>query len=177
MDFLNYHNVSVVLHLLGVVTGMGGAVASDLIFFSSIRDKKISHDETRFLRLGSKMVWAGLAIIIISGVFLFFENTERYFNSAKFMAKMTIVAILTINGAVFHFVHMPRLHRYGDGRSAFLFVSGAVSIVSWTSALVLGVLGRLTYTYFEIMGVYVVFLLIAVACAILLKNKTASRLK
>lgn len=175
MDFLNYHNISVIFHLLGVVIGMGGALASDLMFFSSIRDRKISGDEMRFLKLGSKMVWMGLAVIVISGTFLFFENTERYLNSAKFAAKMTIVAILIINGVFFHFLHLPRLNRYPDGYIGFLFMSGAVSMVSWTSALVLGVLGRLTFTYFEIMGVYLIFLLAAIAFSLFLKNKVSSR--
>src|SRR3989344_4267080 len=112
LDFIEAKTIYVILHLLGAVIGMGGAFASDAIFFSSVRDGKISDTEMRFIRLGGRMVWVGLAIIIVSGFLLFSLNTERFLNSSKFMAKMTIVAIIVINGAIFHLVHIPRLHKH-----------------------------------------------------------------
>ncbi len=179
--YMDYHIFLVFVHILGAVVGMGGAIMSDLIFLLSIRDEKVSHTEMRFLRLGGRVVWVGLGIIVISGALLFFEHPDRYLESSKFLAKMTIVGILIINGIFFHAVHIPRLHRHigvhFPSSDEFmravplLLISGTVSVVSWGSALLLGVSRRLSYTYPEIMGVYVLVLLCAIIVALFLRKK------
>ena len=184
---MDYHAALTVFHLLGVVIGMGGAFSSDLAFFSSIRDEKISHTEMRFLKLGGKMVWVGLFIIVVSGALLFSENPERYLNSAKFLAKMTIVAIIIANGVVFHLIHIPRLHRHAGHhfpssdefmrKAPLLIAGGVISIVSWLGAFILGALGRLPYGYLEFIAVYLAVLLPAVAIAVLLKKKLIPHLR
>lgn len=185
-DFIEAKTIYVIFHLLGVVIGMGGAFMSDAIFFSSIHDSKISHTEMRFIRLGGRMVWIGLAIIVVSGLLLFSLNTERYLASGKFLAKMTVVAVIIANGAIFHLVHIPRLHRHAGQhfpssdefmrKAPLLIASGAVSVVSWTSALILGVFRSVPYSYFTIMGVYVVLVALAVTIALALKRKIVPHL-
>ena len=184
---IGYHNILVIFHLLGVVIGMGGAIISDFMFFSSIRDEKISHTEMRFLQLGSKMVWFGLFIIIVSGFLIFYENSEKYLNSSKFLAKMTVVAVIIVNGAVFHAVHIPRLRRHVGAhfpssdefirKAPLLIASGAISMVSWLSALILGVLKSLPYAYFEVMILYFAFVALGIITALLLKKKIIRRLE
>jgi len=178
---MDYHIFLVFVHILGTVVGMGGAIMSDLIFLLSVRDGKVSHAEMRFLCLGGRVVWVGLGIIVISGALLFLEDPNRYIESSKFLAKMTIVGILIINGIFFHAVHIPRLCRHisvhlpsSEGFMRFvplLLMSGVVSFVSWGSALLLGVSRRPPYTYSEIMGVYVLVLLCAIIVAVFLRKK------
>lgn len=178
---MDYHIFLVFVHIFGVVVGMGAAIMSDLIFLSSIRDGKVSHLEMRFLRLGGKMVWVGLGIIVISGALLFLEHPDRYLESVKFLSKMTIVGILIVNGIFFHTVHIPRLHRhvevYLPSSDEFmravplLLMSGAVSFVSWSSALLLGVSRRLPYTYLEIMGAYGLALVVAICLTLIFKRR------
>lgn len=160
---------------------MGAALMSDFIFFSSIRDEKISNTEMRFLRLGGKVVWIGLALIVISGFILFATDPVRYINSSKFIAKMAVVVVIIVNGAIFHLMHIPHLHRHAGAhfpssdefvrKVPFLLTNGAVSIISWSSALILGVLRSLPYSVLEILGVYVVILLLGVTVAISLRKK------
>jgi len=181
MDFLDYRTAITIFHLLGVVFGAGGALASDFIFFSSIKDKKISHTEMRFLKLGSKMIWVGLAILVISGALLFATDPDRYLHSGKFLAKMTIVAIIIANGIVFHLVHIPRLHRHAGKylpseaefvrRSPSLIASGAISIISWISALVLGAIRSVPYDYWVIMAFYLGILAFGVLTGFILKKR------
>ncbi|MBI2013640.1 MAG: hypothetical protein HYS87_02330 [Candidatus Colwellbacteria bacterium] len=180
LGFLDYKTVLTIAHLLGVVVGMGGAVASDFMFFSSVKDERISHTEMRFLRLGSFMVWIGLGILVLSGTLLFFTNPEVYINSAKFLAKMTIVAVIAANGVFFHLVHIPRLHRHIGSHfkssdefmrtAPFLILSGVVSLVSWASALLLGSLRQIPYSYLEIIGLYAIVLFFAAAGAIIFRK-------
>lgn len=164
-----------------MVIGGGWAFAGDLIFLSSVKDRKISPTEIRFLRLGSKMVWIGLLIIVVSGIFIFFTDTDKYLHSTKFLAKMTIVGIIILNGFVFHISHLPRLYRHVNlhfsssdefkKHAPLLVSSGAVSIVSWTSAITLGAMRSIPYSYLTIMGVYFIFIISAIMISLVLKNK------
>lgn len=143
---------------------------SDSMFLSALKDLKISKTEMRFLQIGSAMVWIGLVILIISGYLLFSLDTDRYLQSAKFLAKMTIVGIILLNGLFLHISLIPRLRRHVGGhlpssdefmrKRPFLFTSGAISLVSWLSALVLGSLHKVPWGYVEIMGVYLLILLV-----------------
>ncbi|MEX1064278.1 MAG: hypothetical protein WD898_00850 [Candidatus Paceibacterota bacterium] len=180
-DFIDYKTFWVIVHLFGVIIGAGGAFASDFMFFSSIKDKMISHTEMRFLRLGSKMVWIGLAIIVVSGVFLFMSDVPRYMASSKFLVKMTIVGVIIVNGIIFHFRHIPRLHRHvGQDyslskefvkKSPYLLASGVISGVSWLSAFILGALHKVPYSYWQILSFYLVILCLGILVAVLSKNR------
>jgi len=169
------------LHLLGVIIGMGGAFTSDAIFFSSIRDEKVSHTEVRFLKLGGKMVWLGLFIIVVSGLFIFSSNPEFYLHSSKFLSKMTIVAVLILNGLIFHLVHIPRFHRHAESHfpsseefmrfAPWLLVGGVISTISWLSALILGLWRGVPYGYGEIMSLYGLVLLMVLVLTLIFRKK------
>lgn len=169
-----------IIHLLGVTLGAGGAFVSDLLFFKSVHDRKISRAEVHFLQLASITIWTGLAVLVVSGTGLFFLDTEKYLTSSKFLAKMTIVAIIIVNGVIFHTMHIPRIMRHMDQHfpssdefmrtRSFLLVSGAVSATSWASALILGALSSVPYSYSTIIAVYGTALLIATLFALLLRD-------
>lgn len=171
MEFLDTKTIWTIVHLIGVAAGAGGAYISDVMFFSAVKDEKIDKTEMRFLKIASSFVWVGLAILIISGLGLFLTDPAYYMESSKFLAKMSVVAILTINGLVFHFSHLPILGRHVDCHfpsskefmscQPFLLTSGAISIVSWTFALIFGALRSVPYTYWQIMIFYGIILLIA----------------
>ena len=52
-DFIEIKTVYTILHLFGIAIGAGGAFASDLIFFKSIKDGKLSNTEFGFMEMGS----------------------------------------------------------------------------------------------------------------------------
>jgi hypothetical protein len=175
------------VHILGVVIGLGSAFAADSIFFLSIRDRIIDENELRRLKRASAFVWLGVAIIVSSGAYMFLQSPAEFLHYDKFLAKFSIVALVIINGAVFHFIHLPYLQKnignmlsndteFGR-KSLWLFVSGGVSTVSWLSALALGWLRNLPYSYSQIMLVYLAILVCSITGALilrklLLKNKT-----
>jgi hypothetical protein len=180
LAFLSLKTILLVLHVFGAVIGAGGAFVSDGMFMTSIRDGRMSRTELRFLLLGSRYVWAGLFLLILSGIGMFALAPAAYLASGKFLAKMTIVAVLTINGILFHRLHIPVLRGALDEplqssavfmrRAPFIFISGAVSMVSWASALVLGMLKGVPYGYATILSVYAVALLVAICAALGMKH-------
>lgn len=79
---------------------------------------------------------------------IFLTVSERYLDTPKFLAKMMIVGVLTVNGCLLHWKVVPIVERHIPSylphksecmcASRLMFACGAISIVSWTFALALG---------------------------------------
>lgn len=147
-----YKGILVGAHLIGVVLGFGAAIIADVFFFKSVRDGAISHNESDILRTLSQIVWAGVVIIIASGFLIFLSDIDRYSHSAKFLTKMFAVGVIVVNGTLLHMFITPNLTRipFGNLESngitemrnhrRLAFALGAVSITSWWTAFILGLL-------------------------------------
>lgn len=180
-NFLDISTVYLIAHVFGAILGAGGAFMSDAMFFMSVKDGKFEESEFHFMRLGGKMVWLGLGILFISGVLLVSTAPEYYLTSSKFLAKATIVGVIVLNGIVFHAIHLPNIKKHLGVRfseapeflakSSFLMMSGAVSMVSWISTIILGMLKSLPYSYVEIISFYALLLALATIGALLTKKR------
>lgn len=168
---MDLKTILVIVHLFGVVVGMGAAFTGDNIFFSGLKRRNFSSDTIRFLKLSGKLVWIGLLIMLLSGVGLFSLNAERYLDSSKFLLKMIVVAVIALNGLVFHLKHLKFFERFAGhdiGESEFqkrkflIFASGGISSVSWISALILGSLRSIPYTLSQGLMIYLIALGIAI---------------
>lgn len=142
----NYFPFILGAHLVGVVLGFGGALISDILFFKFLKDFKITNNEASILHALSKVIWFGIGVIVLSGFFLFLSDIERYSMSSKFLTKMSVVAIIIINGIVLNFVVTPKLTSiaFGELKGSAIrriaFACGAVSITSWWAAFILGLM-------------------------------------
>lgn len=163
--FKEYKTISVIVHVLSVIVGMGSALVSDILFNIYIKDKKIQKHENQTLSTLSIIVWISLAFIVLSGLALFLSDPLKYAYSVKFLVKMTIVGVIIVNGYLFWKAIHPALHKinftdtnmhhkYVRLRKAS-FAMGAVSLASWLSAFVLGMLGHIPLTYLEAIVGYI----------------------
>ncbi len=176
-DFLDHKTAYIIAHVFGAILGAGGAFASDAMFFSTIKDGRITNDELRFMKLGSKLVWTGIAILVVSGILLVYTDPTRYLTSDKFLAKLTIVALIIVNGIIFHLIHIPHIKKHLGiifkesptfvKRAPFILASGALSMVSWISAVILGMLTYVPYSYAQIIGLYAVVVVLAMTGAVM----------
>lgn len=185
---MDFYPVLLILHLFGVAVGAGGAFTSDALFLASLRnDKKLDATELRLLHAAGRVVWAGLGLLFVSGLTLLWLDGFSLLASSAFQAKFTIVGIITLNGVAFHRVHLPFLRTIFTSeapegipnvrrRSFFVFISGALSSVSWISVIVLGFLRVLPFSYAGIMGVYLLAIFAAVPGALLVKHLLFPRL-
>lgn len=166
--FLDVKTIYTIFHLIGVAFGAGGAYISGFLFLSAIRDGNVSMEDIKALKVGSKAIWVGILILVASGALLFFLDPDKYLNSSKFLAKMTIVAVIIANGILYHLYHIPKLAREKDTQFTFsnnkkIFLSGAITFASWTFALALGSIKAIPYSYFAILSAYGIFLLLSIA--------------
>lgn len=182
MDFGTFF---VIAHLIGFALGAGGAFVTDAIFFTSIRDRVISATEIRFIELGGSIVWVGIFISILSGLGLFMADPGTFLASSKFQLKMTVFLVIVLNGLVIHRIHAPmfgravgrQLHTHPEfkRRIPILLLSGVVSTVSWLTALTLGTLRSINYTYTEGLAIYALVIMAGVIGAFLV-HPTAFRI-
>ena len=178
--FIDVRTVLVIAHIFGVAAGMGGAFTTDAMFFHSVKDRTLSSGELAFLKLGGRMVWTGLALLLLSGIGMFLLEPAGYLASTKFLAKMTVVLCITANGLVFHHFHIPVLERNADrhfsqspdflAKRALLIVSGAISAVSWPWAVILGKLDAVPIPLPWVLGAYFLTVATTAAGALLLKD-------
>jgi len=171
------------MHLVGFALGFGGAMVSDVMFFSSIKDRKVTTSEFRFMRLGSRMVWIGLLLLFLSGVALVFLN-PAILQSSKFLIKVVIVGVIALNGLVFHIYHLPQIQHHLNrsvrtseffrNKGYLLTMSGGISVVSWFSAALMGSLPGLPFSFLQLLGIYACLFVSAVVAGGLMHKKIFS---
>lgn len=168
-----YKSYVTLLHLLGFALGVGGATISDVLFMRFLKDFKITAEEKSILQLMSQIVWVGLLIIVVSGIGLFLPESERLLDSAKFLTKMVVIAVIILNGAVLNLLITPKLLTIAwkengidvkntSRMSNIAFASGAISFISWYTAFFLGFAKSVPYTFIQLISIYGGLLLIGI---------------
>lgn len=178
---IDIHTLLVIGHLVGIALGVGGATISDVLFFRAIKDAHIDASELGMLSTVSKVVWVGLVIAIATGIgflveYLVVPEKNFLFYDPKIWAKLTIVGVIFANGLVFHYKVFPILKALG-GRSItskqftrrlpLFATTGAISIISWYTALLMGAWRGLSFSlsYYVMVGIYALILLVGIAFA------------
>jgi len=173
--------------VLSVVFGMGAALVADMLALRFGFNKRLSRFEVDTIRFLSQVVTSALALIVLTGAFLFLSNPEGYLGSAKFLTKMTVIGVLCVNGYFLHrfvFKHIgdPRILTSPRARNLrkLGFALGAVSLISWITALSLGVLSRISISYELAMVIYFAVLMFGILVSqkvetVLLEPKRGTR--
>jgi len=175
----------VILHLVGLTFGAGGAWISDLLILRFLQLDVITDDKVKIIQFMTKLVTFGLAVLWITGIaFLaiyYFTEPAKLANP-KIWAKVTIVTILTFNGVWLHMFVMPLL-RQSVGKTLFeevskktqrlMITTGTISLVSWIFPIILGSSAALNFLLpmYEILAYYVLALVIAFISLTILMNK------
>lgn len=169
--FAEYKTIFVILHLIGLALGLGGAMVSDFLFFKFLKDLKLDKHELYVMGLLSSVVWAGLFLLIATGACIYLSDSVKYLASSKFLIKMFIVLAITLNGCVLHFYVKPRL-KLIDWKAGLkdshrsirkiAFACGSISIISWLLATVLGSLSSIPYKTGEALIAYILIIVFVV---------------
>jgi len=175
------------VQFFGLVLGLGGATISDTLFFKFLKDLRISKFEANVLHSLSQIIWLGLGIVVVSGLALYVPNAESLNTSAQFLVKVIGVIVITINGAFLNLYIAPKLiqitfgqwheHVEGELRKArkAAFAMGAISLISWYSVFLLGLMRAPAASFKTILGIYIGALLISVAVSQIVEHLLGSR--
>ena len=187
-DFLIEHKaITTLLHVMGMAVGVGAATVADVFFFRFLKNLRVSRQEASTINVLSGVIWAALIVAIITGLGIYLTDPARYNATPKFLVKVLVVAVIFCNGLLLNFylsrrlttivfVHGPQVQL---GRFRFVrrlaFASGAVSIVSWYTALVLGATSRVPFSFSQIAGVYAALLIGAVLMSQIIEMRYTAR--
>ncbi|MGB1009075.1 MAG: hypothetical protein ACPGVP_05100 [Thiolinea sp.] len=165
------------LHILGVAFGLGIATGMDFLLVRNVfRHAVLTETHVNSLTVLSKFVSIALIMLWISGIGFLLHYavvTPEKLTNPKIWSKLSIVAILTLNGMVIHYAVLPKL-RGCVGKSllaalpykilALFFVTGAVSFVSWYFPFFYGTLPVLNFafSFYEFSAAYLAVLSVAV---------------
>src|SRR6478672_9428569 len=104
------------VHIAGLVSGGGAAVAADRATLSATRrGLAVTREQIERIHHTHRIVVFGLASVIASGVLLFAADVATYAPSKLFWLKMGMVALLMMNGAIL--VRVGRGRRSPDDRT------------------------------------------------------------
>lgn len=170
------HIILLVGHIIGVALGAGGATMSDILFLLSVRDRRLDRSELKLLKMASAIVLMGLGLLYVTGFGFVMTGSAV---SGRFFAKMLIVLVATFNGILMHLFIFPFLESCARHSTdllsdevlqyaPYMVSAGAVSAVSWYTALVLGIWRTLSISFWQIISVYGVLVLAGVLAANLL---------
>ncbi len=142
-----------ILHIIGTVLGVGAATFLEIFSIYFAKDGKVDIFEHEILRIFVAILRFGLVILTFSGFGLLVLWRLRLmgpetFYGPKFMAKMTIILILLSVAFLMNF------------RLINLKVGSAISTASWYAAMIFGIWRRAEFSYFVLMGFYLVFVLL-----------------
>jgi len=157
MPEITIKTVMIAGHLIGLCLGLGGAVLMDAIIFRFFHHHKISVDQIKMFSFLSKLVTVGLAILWITGfgfLAIYYAQDPGKLANPKIWGKVSIVVLLTLNGAFLHYKILPMLqsfvgHRLFDKstqrQNSMMIFAGTVSVVSWFFPFFLGVSKELNF--------------------------------
>ena len=143
----------VIVHNIGFILGVGAATITDIFFFRFLKDNRITEAEKDTMDTLSAVIWVGLAILIVSGVFLYLPQQLRLDQSSKFLVKVVVVTVVTINGLLLNIFVAPKMrslsfaeHPKAAHFRRIAFALGGISITSWYTAFFLGSLRSIPIT-------------------------------
>ncbi|MDO8552827.1 MAG: hypothetical protein Q7S01_04900 [bacterium] len=140
------YDLLVIIHIIGTVLGVGSATFAEIHYTRFNSDDIITDDERKTLAATYTVLRFGLLLVVASGFgFLLYLRLNEYVDiltSPTFWAKMTVISIIVANAILLQARLMPFL------------LGTALSLTSWYTALVLGVLRTTEASYFEILIYY-----------------------
>jgi uncharacterized membrane protein len=165
--FLDQHrDIWLLVHGIGFILGLGSATITDVLFFRFLKDHQISGEEQDSFEAITRIIWVGLAILVLSGIMLYLSDVGRLSVSPKFLIKLVVVGVIIVNGLLLNLIVSPRLRQLSfDGTlparhfRRLAFALGGISIVSWYSAFILGSARGIPLSFVEGLAVYGILLI------------------
>jgi Family of unknown function (DUF6644) len=133
-------------HVLGITLFVGTAMMMDLrlmgVTFGGVRASDFT---------GRLLPWTriGFALMVVTGVLVFYSNPVRYYHNIFFRVKMIVLVLAGINVWLFH----TRIHHsvaewdLNEKPPRAARIAGAVSIIAWTLIVMSG--RFIAYNWFD----------------------------
>lgn len=155
---MDIYTIIVMGHVVGTILGVGGATIAEFQITRALRDRKVSDDERALMHVNYTMIRVGMAVLLVSviGMFWYHLNAGNQFilTSEKLWIKDLMFVMIFINAIALHKRLVP------------LWLGASISFTSWWGATLLGMAGRLPYSF----ETYLIGYVIAIGVVALLSH-------
>ncbi|MCB9812230.1 hypothetical protein H6778_01075 [Candidatus Nomurabacteria bacterium] len=145
---MDIYTFLVMLHVIGTILGTGGATVAELQIARALKDKRVSMDERALMHVNYGMIRAGMAIVLVSvlGMFWYFEaqGSDVLFTNEKLWIKDLMFLMVFLNAFALQKRLVP------------LWLGASISFTSWWGATLLGLAGQLPYSFTTYLVGYVI---------------------
>ncbi|MDQ5929674.1 MAG: hypothetical protein QG594_1455 [Bacteroidota bacterium] len=192
-NFEVYRHSATLLHLFGVILGVGSATITDILFFKFVQNKHVNGKEAKLMDILSSIIWVALLILVVSGIMLYIPSIDRLNESGKFLTKAVALLVLIINGICLGYFIRPKLtkidfsnnnvsrfglsHLVNRKMRRWATICGAISISSWYFIFILGGLRGVTFPVIRGLFVYAIVLAIAIIGSFIFEGGAWQKLK
>jgi hypothetical protein len=160
------YTLVLIIHIIASCVAVGTVIAIDYLHLMGLRRHSLEKKMIVVYPHLSKIINISLITIIISGIILVINNPPLLSNTL-FQLKMSLVAIVTVNGLILQFFVSPHIDKLIKLDKPFPInwlyltaICGAISIVSWLSILILAFTKKTGYSWHEFLPFY----LFAIVC-------------
>lgn len=133
-------------HVLAITLFAGTTIMMDLrllgVSFGSLRASDFTSRMLPWTR-------GGFAVLVVTGVLLFYSSPARYYHNVFFRFKMIVLVLAGLNVWLFHSRTHKRIDAWDDVARPPLAarVAGVVSILAWVSVVIAG--RMIAYNWFD----------------------------
>lgn len=153
------HEVAVVTHVGAFTTAAAAVLTTDLNVGRAIRSGRLRPGDVDRARGASRVIWASLAVIVVSGAVLIATGGPV---GGRLVAKIVMVVVAVTNGVTVHRRVLPALGEVAAGAPAdpvLMWRAGAsagLSAACWWSAYLTGAVRSVDLPVLTLLGLFTV---------------------
>lgn len=159
---MDIYTIIVAGHVIGTILGTGGATIAEVQITKALADKKVSPDERALMHANYTLIRVGMAIILLSIIGMFWyhlsQGNQFIITSEKLWIKDLMFVAIIVNAVALTKRWVP------------LWLGASVSLTSWWGATLLGLAGRLPYSFETYLIVYIVAIFVVAGVSHLIRK-------
>lgn len=164
---MDIYTLIVAGHVIGTILGTGGATIAEVQITKALADKKVSPDERALMHANYALIRIGMVILFISVVGMFWyhlsQGNQFILTSEKLWIKELMFTAIVLNAVALTKRWVP------------LWLGASISLTSWWGATLLGLAGRLPYSFETYLVGYVVAILMVAGVSHLIRQAVLRR--
>lgn len=170
------HMSFLVMHLVALVFGLGGATLTDVLFVACVRARRAGRTLTVIIKTAANIVVVGYVALLVSGIGLLSTGSHV---TSRVSAKLIIVLVIGVNGVVSHYLTFPQIKAkiHSTQKTVSLdflhqlSIVAAISGASWYSTLVIATWKTTAIPFFIWISGYLIIVLSAVVTSLVFTPK------
>lgn len=168
-------------HIISSMIAVGAVTITDYFHLSGLKNRKLERKLFSIYPMLTRIIIYSIIIFTLSGILLVINN-PLIMEKSLFKLKMALVLIVILNGIFLNNKVSPDFQKCALNekkyckRETLLYssISGAISIVTWYSILIIAFTKKYDYSVSQFLKFYTLALIVVFFMALYIQNKSKS---